>query len=96
MDQKRCAVASKESLKRIFTVPEAPDSTLSKIELEISSNLAGFLNENIAAIEKPLHEIEKDFQAAVIPENPTFVSATKWAQVPRMGSTRMGGTLASI
>ena len=67
MDQKRCAVASKESLKRIFTVPEAPDSTLSKIELEISSNLAGFLNENIAAIEKPLHEIEKDFQAAVIP-----------------------------
>ena len=75
MDQKRCAVASKESLKRIFTVPEAPDSTLSKIELEISSNLAGFLNENIAAIEKPLHEIEKDFQSAVIPEDPTFVSA---------------------
>jgi len=74
MDQKRCAVASKESLKRIFTVPEAPDSTLSKIELEISSNLAGFLNENIAAIEKPLHEIEKDFQSAAIPEEPTFVS----------------------
>lgn len=75
MEQKRSAVASKESLKRIFTVPEAPDSTLSKIELEISSNLAGFLNENIAAIEKPLHEIEKDFQSAVIPEDPTFVSA---------------------
>ncbi len=75
MDQKRCAVASKETLMRIFTVPEAPDSTLSKIELEISSNLAGFLNENIAAIEKPLHEIEKDFQSAVIPEDPTFVSA---------------------
>ena len=75
MEQKRSAVASKESLKRIFTVPEAPDSTLSKIELEISSNLAGFLNENIAAVEKPLHEIEKDFQSAVIPEDPTFVSA---------------------
>lgn len=74
MDQKRCAVASKESLIRIFTVPEAPDSTLSKIESEISSNLAGFLNENIAAIEKPLHEIEKDFQSANIPEEPTFVS----------------------
>ena len=74
MDQKRCAVASKESLIRIFTVPEAPDSTLSKIESEISSNLAGFLNENIAAIEKPLHEIEKDFQTANIPEEPTFVS----------------------
>ncbi|MCF7501289.1 MULTISPECIES: pyridoxal-dependent aspartate 1-decarboxylase PanP [unclassified Pseudoalteromonas] len=74
MDQKRCAVASKESLIRIFTVPEAPDSTLSRIESEISSNLAGFLNENIAAIEKPLHEIEKDFQSANIPEEPTFVS----------------------
>ncbi|WP_404341129.1 pyridoxal-dependent aspartate 1-decarboxylase PanP [Pseudoalteromonas mariniglutinosa] len=75
MDQKRYAVASKESLIRVFTVPEAPDSTLSKIESEISSNLAGFLNENIAAVEKPLHEIEKDFQSAVIPEEPTFVSA---------------------
>ncbi|MBD1583413.1 pyridoxal-dependent aspartate 1-decarboxylase PanP [Pseudoalteromonas sp. S16_S37] len=74
MGPKRCAVASEESLMRIFTVPEAPDSTLSKIESEISSNLAGFLNENIAAIEKPLHEIEKDFQSAVIPEEPMFVS----------------------
>ncbi|WP_105167453.1 pyridoxal-dependent aspartate 1-decarboxylase PanP [Pseudoalteromonas sp. T1lg23B] len=74
MGPKRCAVASEESLMRIFTVPEAPDSTLSKIELEISNNLAGFLNENIAAIEKPLHEIEKDFQSAVIPEEPMFVS----------------------
>lgn len=74
MGPKRCAVASEESLMRIFTVPEAPDSTLSKIESEISSNLAGFLNESIAAIEKPLHEIEKDFQEAVIPEDPMFIS----------------------
>ncbi|WP_440054110.1 pyridoxal-dependent aspartate 1-decarboxylase PanP [Pseudoalteromonas sp. T1lg65] len=74
MGPKRCAVASEESLMRIFTVPEAPDSTLSRIEQEISSNLAGFLNENIAAVEKPLHEIEKDFQSAVIPEAPMFVS----------------------
>lgn len=74
MGPKRCAVASEESLMRIFTVPEAPGSTLSKIEQEISHNLAGFLNENIAAIEKPLHEIEKDFQSAAIPEEPTFVS----------------------
>ncbi|CCQ12644.1 Glutamate decarboxylase, eukaryotic type [Pseudoalteromonas luteoviolacea B = ATCC 29581] len=74
MDQKRCAVASEDSLMRIFTVPEAPGSTLSRIELEISSNLAGFLKENIAAVEKPLHEIEKDFQSAAIPEEPMFVS----------------------
>ncbi|WMN58929.1 putative pyridoxal-dependent aspartate 1-decarboxylase [Pseudoalteromonas xiamenensis] len=74
MDQKRCAVASEDTLMRIFTVPEAPGSTLSRIELEISSNLAGFLKENIAAVEKPLHEIEKDFQSAAIPEEPMFVS----------------------
>lgn len=59
---------------RIFTVPEAPGSTLAKIEQEISSNLAGFLNENIAAIEKPLYEIEKDFQRSQMPDEPTFVS----------------------
>lgn len=70
----RPAIASEESLMRIFTVPEASGSTLAKIEQEISSNLAGFLNENIAAVEKPLHEIEKDFQAANIPEEPRFVS----------------------
>jgi glutamate decarboxylase len=70
----RPATASEESLIRIFTVPEAPGSTLAKIEQEISNNLAGFLNENIAAVEKPLHEIEKDFQSAVIPEEPRFVS----------------------
>jgi len=74
MNIKRSAVASEESLMRIFTAPEAPGSTLNRIEQEISSNLVGFLNENIAAIEKPLHEIEKDFQDSQIPEQPTFVS----------------------
>jgi len=74
MNIKRSAVASEESLMRIFTAPEAPGSTLNRIEKEISSNLVGFLNENIAAIEKPLHEIEKDFQDSQIPEQPTFVS----------------------
>ncbi|MEO2281666.1 pyridoxal-dependent aspartate 1-decarboxylase PanP [Pseudoalteromonas pernae] len=75
MSEKRFAVASEQSLMRVFTVPEAPDSTLSKIEAKISSNLAGFLNENIAAVEKPLHEIERDFESAQIPEEPMFVSA---------------------
>ncbi|WP_119394379.1 pyridoxal-dependent aspartate 1-decarboxylase PanP [Salinibius halmophilus] len=74
MAPNRTAVASQESLERIFTVPEGPDSTLRKIESEISQNLSGFLKENIAAIEKPLSEIEKDFQSAVIPEEPDFVS----------------------
>ncbi|WP_025820058.1 pyridoxal-dependent aspartate 1-decarboxylase PanP [Shewanella marina] len=70
----RQATASETSLLRIFTVPEAPDSTLSIIEKNISQNLAGFLGESIAALEKPLHEIEQDFQQYQIPTTPQFVS----------------------
>ena len=70
----RKADASVESLHRIFTVPEAPDSTLGRIEKEISENLNAFLQTHIAAREKPLTEIEKDFSSADIPESPTFVS----------------------
>ncbi|MCW8327782.1 putative pyridoxal-dependent aspartate 1-decarboxylase [Photobacterium sp. SDRW27] len=70
----RKADASVESLHRIFTVPEAPDSTLGRIEKEISENLNAFLQTHIAAREKPLAEIEKDFSSADIPENPSFVS----------------------
>jgi len=71
---KRQATASEEALWRIFTIPEAPDSTLSIIEQNLSQNLAGFLNESIVAGEKPLWQIERDFQAFQIPEQPSFVS----------------------
>ena len=71
---KRTAQATSKALHRIFTVAEAPDSTLGRIESEISQNLAGFLNTHIAVKEKPLSEIEKDFIGALIPEEPTFVS----------------------
>ncbi|PSW03750.1 pyridoxal-dependent aspartate 1-decarboxylase PanP [Photobacterium lipolyticum] len=70
----RKADASLESLHRIFTVPEAPESTLGLIEQKISQNLNEFLRTHIAASEKPLAEIEKDFSSADIPESPTFVS----------------------
>ncbi|WP_064603343.1 pyridoxal-dependent aspartate 1-decarboxylase PanP [Photobacterium sp. J15] len=70
----RKADASVDSLHRIFTVPEAPNSTLGRIEKEISENLNAFLQTHIAAREKPLTEIEKDFSSADIPENPSFVS----------------------
>ena len=73
-DNKRLATASEEALWRIFTVPEAPDSTLSIIEQNISQNLAGFLRESIVAVEKPLWQIERDFQAYQIPAEPSFVS----------------------
>ncbi len=63
-----------ESLLRIFTVPEAPDSTLSQIEQKLSQNLNEFLREHIVAEEKPLSEIEKDFSDPRIPELPSFVS----------------------
>ncbi|MFD2167668.1 pyridoxal-dependent aspartate 1-decarboxylase PanP [Thalassotalea euphylliae] len=71
---KRAAEASLETLHRIFTIPEAPDSTLGLIEKEISENLAGFLGNHIVATEQALTDIEKDFAGAVIPEQPAFVS----------------------
>ena len=74
MSKSQTADASMEALYRIFTIPEAPDSTLGKIEKHLSENLAGFLNAHIVAREKPLHEIEEDFSAPAIPEKPSFVS----------------------
>jgi aspartate 1-decarboxylase len=71
---KRAAKVSEESLNRIFTIPVAPNSTLGRIENEISQNLAGFLGQHIAATEQALTDIEKDFANSQIPEDPAFVS----------------------
>ena len=71
---KAMAKASEESLLRIFTIPEAPDSTLGRIEKEISENLAGFLGDHIVATNSALIDIEKDFSDAQLPEEPVFVS----------------------
>ncbi|PIE44243.1 MAG: putative pyridoxal-dependent aspartate 1-decarboxylase [Gammaproteobacteria bacterium] len=68
------AQANLESMYRVFTVPEAPNSTLGQIERFISQNLAGFLQEHIVAVEKDLTEVEKDFSDYHIPEKPIFVS----------------------
>ncbi|MHA2938079.1 pyridoxal-dependent aspartate 1-decarboxylase PanP [Vibrio sp. RC27] len=70
----KTAEANFQSLLRIFTVPEGPDSTLTKIEEEISQNLNDFLRGHIVAEEKPLSEIEQDFSSPHIPEIPEFVS----------------------
>lgn len=70
----KTADASFDNLLRIFTIPEGPDSTLTKIENELSKNLNKFLREHIVAEEKPLLEIEKDFSDPQIPEQPEFVS----------------------
>ncbi|MBU2872018.1 pyridoxal-dependent aspartate 1-decarboxylase PanP [Colwellia sp. E2M01] len=71
---KRIADASQESLHRIFTVAEAPDSTLGRLEQEMSQNLVGFLNNHIVASKNALTDIEQDFIDARIPEQPEFVS----------------------
>jgi putative pyridoxal-dependent aspartate 1-decarboxylase len=71
---KKMATASVEAMLRIFTIPEAQDSTLGQIEQRISQNLDGFLTDHIVTVEKPLREIEKDFSQCEIPEQPTYVS----------------------
>ena len=68
------ARANLETLYRIFTVPEAPDSTLGVIDHEIAADVTGFLRTHIVAIERDLEEIEASFSSAAIPEEPTYVS----------------------
>lgn len=74
VSEHKTANANFESLLRIFTVPEGPDSTLTRIEEELSRNLNQFLREHIVAEEKPLKQIEKDFCDPRIPDEPVFVS----------------------
>lgn len=68
------AQANLENIYRIFTVPEAPDSTLGRVDQAITDDLTGFLQEHIVAVERDLDEIERDFSQSRIPEEPTFVS----------------------
>jgi glutamate decarboxylase len=73
-EQQRFADANMEAMYRIFTVPEAPGSTLGRIDQMISQNLVGFLQNHIVAVEKDLAEIQRDFAVSQIPEKPSFVS----------------------
>ena len=73
-DQQKAALATLDNLRRIFTTPESPDSTLSKIDQEIAGNLLGFLHNNIVATAEPLANIEKAFSDPAIPEQPLFLS----------------------
>uniref|UniRef100_A0A831TZC7 Putative pyridoxal-dependent aspartate 1-decarboxylase n=1 Tax=Geobacter metallireducens TaxID=28232 RepID=A0A831TZC7_GEOME len=71
---REAARASLENLYRIFTVPEAPDSTLGAIDQAITGDVAGFLQTHIVAVERSLEEIEANFSSFTIPEEPTYVS----------------------
>jgi glutamate decarboxylase len=68
------ARATLENLYRIFTIPEAPESTLGEIDQAISRDVAGFLQTHIVALERSIEDIEADFSLSRIPEDPTFVS----------------------
>ncbi|MDX2494811.1 MAG: putative pyridoxal-dependent aspartate 1-decarboxylase [Desulfuromusa sp.] len=68
------ALANLQNLYRIFTVPEAPESTLGAVDQAISANVADFLQKHIVALERSLEDIENDFSVSKIPEEPSFVS----------------------
>ncbi len=68
------AYANYENMLKVFTAPETKDSTLSKIEAEISENLLGYLRQTIVAGDLTPQDLEKDFSDPVINENPIFVS----------------------
>ena len=70
---KKKAEATLESMRKVFSIPETDDSTLIKVEREISQNLLGFLRDNIVAGEMEPAEIERDFKNVTIPEEPMFV-----------------------
>lgn len=71
---REAARANLENLYRIFTAPEAPDSTLGVVDQAIAADVAGFLQTHIVAIERSMEEIEAHFASPVIPEEPTYVS----------------------
>lgn len=71
--QTKKAEATLENVRKVFSLPESEDSTLGKIEKEISQNLLGFLRNTIVAGEMEPAEIEKDFQSVDIPDEPMFV-----------------------
>jgi len=71
---REAAQANLENLYRIFTVPEAPDSTLGVVDRAIAADVAGFLQAHIVAVERSMEEIEAHFGSPAIPEEPTYVS----------------------
>lgn len=72
--QKHTPLVTKETLNRIFTVPESANSTLGRIEKSISENLLGFLKESIVASNTAPSALEDQFREFAIPEQPVYVS----------------------
>jgi glutamate decarboxylase len=68
------AQATLETVRKIFTAPERPSSTLNRLDREISENLIGFLNTRIVAGDIAPGNLERDFVDTAIPQDPRFVS----------------------
>ena len=71
---KKKAKATLETMRKIFTLPESAQSTLSRLDREISDNLLGFLASRIVAGDVAPANLEQDFLDTHIPEDPLFVS----------------------
>ncbi|MCC6648450.1 MAG: putative pyridoxal-dependent aspartate 1-decarboxylase [Polyangiaceae bacterium] len=61
-------------MRKVFTLPESDDSTLAKLDREISENLVGFLRDRIVAGDIAPANLEQDFLDTRIPDDPTFVA----------------------
>lgn len=68
------AQATLETVRKIFTAPERPSSTLNRLDREISENLIGFLNTRIVTGDIAPVNLERDFLDTTIPQDPRFVS----------------------
>ncbi|NRA66389.1 MAG: putative pyridoxal-dependent aspartate 1-decarboxylase [Pseudobacteriovorax sp.] len=72
--QRKNAAVTLETLYKIFTIPESEDSTLAKIEKEISQNVRGFLKAHIVSSDTLPVNLEKEFADFKIPDDPVYVS----------------------
>jgi glutamate decarboxylase len=68
------AEASLETMRKIFTIPEGDESTLARLDREISQNLFGFLGAHVVSGEVAPVELERDFLDTRIPEEPMWVA----------------------
>src|SRR4051794_36328102 len=72
--QSKKAEATLETVRKIFTVPESEQSTLNRLDREISENLLGFLGSRIVAGDIAPANLEQDFMETRLPDDPLFVS----------------------
>jgi glutamate decarboxylase len=68
------AQATLETVRKVFTLPESDDSTLQRLDRELSQNVLGFLRDRIVAGDVAPADLERDFVDTAIPDQPTWVT----------------------